>query len=1090
MSKKKLKYTVSNHYEYLEKKLWDDFTNNNLIKKIIVTEQDSLERRILKTVTKSQSFFGIKVMPLHRALDFALKSVSLDKDFSIKLPTPSLLAFHLECLIEEALEKPNEKGLESLIKHLQSLTSFQKKKRVKEISETLAKVFIKLGTYSLHGADGVFENDSFQKVLWDKVLSFWDMPYQLNYLLRDQLQCRDQVSFYFFGYSHMPKVIEEFFLKLGPEVSLNFYELSPSSYYFGDQLTKKQSVKVLESIGKKQFDDAKELFQAPNYLLANWGQIFSKRQKEREEKEADVQEEYLIRGGELIDPFIFESHKDTSSLLERLQEDILLMKQNPKISIKTGDRSFECHSCSSLLREVEVVKDRILTILEETDIKPEDIAIYAPDITIYHPYLNYFFELEEPKLFLDVYGLQALYRSQFLQKLLQVFGLRRSKLTRHELFDLLQDQVFGFSKEDLLEIEQLVERAGVRYGFSKEHKSELISTFSEELYEAKAFGSWIHGFQRLLLGLFSNEPLEFYEETMIPEPGLDFSKAEKFGEFVDFLFRLFNQLESFKKEKHSISSWCHKIESFVEQFFTFGEDIEGQKLLFDQLAILGKFEEFIGEKKLSFDKIESYLKKSFLKKAPSHLSALGKIYVNSLKPGLIQASRVTCLLGLNDGFPKVERDKSYSKIPRERLEGCFKTQEEDKHAVLEALISTRDSLILSHQKKPDQGIGQSTLLEELLIYLDTHYMIGDKKISDARCFTHSAKGFDPGYFSNKELLTFSEKNAKMLAAKTLSHDRKVFIQEFYESKRLEMPTEYQEVIKIENLVQLCKNSLAFFLKKALNIYPTQIRKESELFSKEFFLSHLERYLLAKSPECDRAVNIRHLEGKIPEGIFQEIALRQVFEKADEKKELLKGFGLEDQRSWTIHLVRGLKETQRDELERCLYVKAPEVSVLSKHFIIEGTLRDVYEKGMIFEKDTKKHNLFGIWPAFLVFNLLDECEFLSKKLLILKNEEIKTIDRTKASQALKDLVEYYLLASSHISPLLPTVMDAFFEKDEKLLDKHLNTLFSLDSSYKDDYLGWMTSQMPKFSSKALIDNWSSVAIEKLSVYKSWEKGELV
>jgi exodeoxyribonuclease V gamma subunit len=55
-----------------------------------------------------------------------------------------------------------------------------------------------------------------------------------------------------------------------------------------------------------------------------------------------------------------------------------------KRSIADDDDSIQCHACHSTMREVEVLHDQLLALLERhPDVSPTDIVVMTPDIDIY-----------------------------------------------------------------------------------------------------------------------------------------------------------------------------------------------------------------------------------------------------------------------------------------------------------------------------------------------------------------------------------------------------------------------------------------------------------------------------------------------------------------------------------------------------------------------------------------------------------------------------------------------------------------------------------------------------------------------------------
>ena len=90
--------------------------------------------------------------------------------------------------------------------------------------------------------------------------------------------------------------------------------------------------------------------------------------------------------------------EDSYTMLTALQQDILDntvrgrgIKNDfaePPLPVTPDDRSVTVHNCHSPLREVEVLHDRLMALLQDRSIQPHDIIVMAPDISVYEPYVN------------------------------------------------------------------------------------------------------------------------------------------------------------------------------------------------------------------------------------------------------------------------------------------------------------------------------------------------------------------------------------------------------------------------------------------------------------------------------------------------------------------------------------------------------------------------------------------------------------------------------------------------------------------------------------------------------------------------------
>src|SRR3546814_11780980 len=64
----------------------------------------------------------------------------------------------------------------------------------------------------------------------------------------------------------------------------------------------------------------------------------------------------------------------------------------PRVAVDAKDPSLQAHACHTRLRELQVLHDRLRALLEDDSFKPplqpRELAVLAPDIDPYVPYLD------------------------------------------------------------------------------------------------------------------------------------------------------------------------------------------------------------------------------------------------------------------------------------------------------------------------------------------------------------------------------------------------------------------------------------------------------------------------------------------------------------------------------------------------------------------------------------------------------------------------------------------------------------------------------------------------------------------------------
>ena len=147
----------------------------------------------------------------------------------------------------------------------------------------------------------------------------------------------------------------------------------------------------------------------------------------------------------------------------------------------SGDDSLQVHGCHGPLRQVEVLREVLLTLLQEhPDLQPRDVLIMAPDLDTYAPLLTAVFSDPQPRisdLRLRIADRTPEQDNEVLVALDALLALLTGRMSRPEVVDLLQHEVvrdrFGFNADDVARIEELAMSAGVRWGLDAAHRAEF-----------------------------------------------------------------------------------------------------------------------------------------------------------------------------------------------------------------------------------------------------------------------------------------------------------------------------------------------------------------------------------------------------------------------------------------------------------------------------------------------------------------------------------------------------------------------------------------------------------------------------------------
>ncbi len=245
------------------------------------------------------------------------------------------------------------------------------------------------------------------------------------------------------------------------------------------------------------------------------------------------------------------------SLLRRLQEDVrfdrapvgagavVAVGADPRPTLDPEDESIRVHSCHGRGRQVEVLRDAILHLLEDDPtLEPRDIIVMCPDIENFAPLIQATFgghDLNEggsdPSRSLEVRLADRSLRqtNPVMGVLAEVLELATARITATEVLDLAGREPvrrrFRFSDDDLFRLEEWVDGAFVRWGFDAEHRG------SFQLADLGA-NTWQAGLDRVLLGVTMADERQRLFGGALPLDDVDSSDIELAGRVAEFLERL------------------------------------------------------------------------------------------------------------------------------------------------------------------------------------------------------------------------------------------------------------------------------------------------------------------------------------------------------------------------------------------------------------------------------------------------------------------------------------------------------------------------------------------------------------------------
>lgn len=537
-----------------------------------------------------------------------------------------------------------------------------------------------------------------------------------------------------FGIATMAPVYLELLQALSEHCDVHIFALNPSSEYWGN---------VIEATQVLQQEDDIDLSQTGHPLLASLG----KQGRDFFDALVDVPKHEI----QVFEEEPFQTASQT--LLHRLQYDIQTLNmpsenQHHLPQPDLNDGSITAVSAHSPLRELQILKDRLLTVLaEHPDWQPHDIAVLTPHIEPYSPFIEAVFgqaQAGSQALPYSVSDVKISRRQPLFQALSQVLVLLESRFEVDLLLPLLENELvrrrFGLNRDDLPLLHDTISKLSIHWGLD------------ENMRGGNNLFTWQQGLERLALGWMlpeSRHALWHKISAWHGNPG----QTEVYSRFAALIRTLAEIAHTWRKPV-SIPEWVERIRTLMTALTEpDNEDQHAWQQLSQALARWQEEAELAGFKAdLPQPSVISHISR-FLDSESQAGFLRGGITFCSMVPMRSLPFKMICLLGLNDGdFPRNTKAAAFDLIAQHPQKGDRARRDDDRYLFLEAVMSAREILYLSYVGRDirnDQELAPSALLNELM---DTLAAMTGKTTAELHqnwVVQHPLQAFSTRYFTPK-----------------------------------------------------------------------------------------------------------------------------------------------------------------------------------------------------------------------------------------------------------------------------------------------------------------------------------------------------
>jgi exodeoxyribonuclease V gamma subunit len=450
------------------------------------------------------------------------------------------------------------------------------------------------------------------------------------------------------------------------------------------------------------------------------------------------------------------------SLLGWLQSDIAANRaprpQHERPLLTPADKSVQFHACHGPDRQVEVLREILVGLLaDDASLEPRDIVVMCPDIENFAPLIAGSFGLDTAETQAEHPGHRLRVRladrslrqlNPLLALISRLVALADSRVEASALLDLCGAAPvawkFGFSTDDLERLQDLVPRAGVRWGFDTAHRSRFqMGEFRQN--------TWAAGLERLLLGVTMDETEQHFIGTTLPLDDVDAGDVDLVGRLAELVARV-NMLTAACRSPQPLSAWVELFKQAIELLAAVPPTENWQlSHAYHELGDLALGADTAGDVPLSLPEMSALLSEAFRGRASRANFRTGTLTVCTMLPMRSVPHRVVCLLGVDDGvFPRRAAPDGDNIASDDEWIGDRDVRSEDRQLLLDAVMSARERLVVIFAgADPRSGveIPPAVPIGELLDALDSTARTGNGEAIRTKITTrHPLQPFDASNF--------------------------------------------------------------------------------------------------------------------------------------------------------------------------------------------------------------------------------------------------------------------------------------------------------------------------------------------------------
>lgn len=425
-------------------------------------------------------------------------------------------------------------------------------------------------------------------------------------------------------------------------------------------------------------------------------------------------------------------------IIDQEKYDIKILKNHPRYLLESQDQSITVHICYSIQREIEVLHDNLLSMIQEDPfLLQKGIIVMAPDICDYAMAINTIFD--------NMYGRSLPFNISsnytkcvhpIISTILNILNISYNRCTSEEILSFLKISLiakkFNIKEEELKLLNQWVIESGIKWGLDD------ITMCNFNLPTTHQ-NTWCFGLTRMLLGHAIHNPLSIWEDV---SPYNDFNTENinvvgYLGEFLKVLRKWRNKFN----HSHTIIEWMPYMQEILDDFFSYSDANVEENKIFSLLkncwrnilepGMQSGYSDLINiivlRDKLSYKLNQNTVNFKFLPNV---------INFCNISPICCISCQIICFLGMNkDAFPRRKIPIDFDLMVKNPRSDDHHIYNGDCYVFLLGLLLAQECIYISfiEDSVDDSTIDNASVLIHVLFeYISQNFYLSQDKYVDSK----------------------------------------------------------------------------------------------------------------------------------------------------------------------------------------------------------------------------------------------------------------------------------------------------------------------------------------------------------------------